>query len=59
MPDTRLLEALRATLLTLENSPDVSPNDSEMAALKSILLRRIADIESQRDAAGEAEQAAD
>lgn len=56
--DSRLLVALRATLLELESQGEMSPNDSAMVALKSILLRRIADLEAERDAQSH-EEAAD
>ena len=57
--DSRLLAALRATLLQMENSTEVSPDDSALVALKSILLRRIADLEAEEAAIAEPERAPD
>lgn len=42
---TRLAEALRSTLLELEQSVGVASDDPAMLALKRIVLRRIADLE--------------
>lgn len=45
--DKRLLAAMRATLLELENAVRLAPNDSALLALKTLLLRAIADLEDR------------
>lgn len=44
----RLIEVLRATLLEVEETSGVPADDPSMAKLKSILVRRIADLEAER-----------
>lgn len=45
--DKRLLAAMRATLLELENAVRAAPNDSVLIGLRTFLLRCIADLEDR------------
>ena len=38
-----------ATIHALEHDPSVPPNDSDLATLKAILIRRVADLEAWAD----------
>lgn len=48
--DARLIEALRATIVEVEQQSGVAPDDPSLVALKQILLLKIADLEAQRAA---------
>jgi hypothetical protein len=42
-----IINALRATIETLEQDSDISDGDTDLAALKIILVRRIAELERE------------
>jgi hypothetical protein len=45
-PSARTVNTLRTTIEQLENAPDVAP-DAPVPELKRVLLRRIADLDSE------------
>jgi hypothetical protein len=47
-PPPSLIELLRSTLQQVEQSAEVSPNDSSLQKLKSSIVRTIADLEIQK-----------
>lgn len=56
--DQRLLEALRATLLKLEQSSNAPADAPAFEHLKRILLQRIAELDSETGSESAAEEAA-
>ena len=56
--DTRIIDALRATILEVEQTSGLSADDPGLISLKSILLRRIADLEAERMTAETANRSA-
>lgn len=52
----QLVDVLRATLVQVEQTSGVSPDDPALAALRNIVLQRIADLELEKAShEGEAE----
>jgi hypothetical protein len=47
---TKLIEAMRATLLNVERTSGLPEDDSALVTLKTILARRIATLEIERTA---------
>lgn len=44
----QLVDVLRATLVQVEQTSGVSPDDPALAALRNIVLQRIADLELEK-----------
>ena len=42
-----IIDALRATIDALEQDSDIPDGDTDLAALKTILVRRVADLERE------------